>query len=78
MKTLIINTQLEMQHYYLREMFTNIMGFNAFAIVRAQGTGKRPCQRMRCCKMPMGSWIRYLMASMFLDSNITAYRLSGE
>ncbi|NGP46326.1 FMN-dependent NADH-azoreductase [Bacillaceae bacterium SIJ1] len=31
-------TPLEFSHYYLKEMFQEIMGFNKFYIVRAQGT----------------------------------------
>ncbi|MDF0479936.1 NAD(P)H-dependent oxidoreductase [Vagococcus sp. PNs007] len=31
-------TPLEFSHYYLKEMFQEIMGFNKFDIVRAQGT----------------------------------------
>ncbi|WP_300956079.1 MULTISPECIES: hypothetical protein [Lactobacillus] len=31
-------SQLEFPRMYLQEMFTNIMGFDSFQIVRAQGT----------------------------------------
>ncbi len=31
-------TPLEFSHYYLKEMFQEIMGFNKFNIVRVQGT----------------------------------------
>lgn len=31
-------TPLEFSHYYLKEIFQEIMGFNKFKIVRAQGT----------------------------------------
>lgn len=34
-------TPLEFSQMYLREMFTNIMGFNTFYIARAQGTALR-------------------------------------
>ncbi|MDO5672878.1 MAG: NAD(P)H-dependent oxidoreductase [Actinomycetaceae bacterium] len=39
-------TPLEMQHYYVKEMFTNIMAFNAFDIVRAQGTATLPAAQV--------------------------------
>lgn len=35
-------TPLEFQHYYLKETFCEIMGFDSFQIVRAQGTSVRP------------------------------------
>lgn len=31
-------TPLEFSHYYIKEMFCNIMGFNEFDIIRVQGT----------------------------------------
>ena len=34
-------TPLEFSQMYLREMFTNIMGFDKFYIARAQGTAIR-------------------------------------
>ncbi|WP_212749786.1 hypothetical protein [Acinetobacter proteolyticus] len=35
-------THLEFSQMYLREMFTNIMGFDNFYIARAQGTALCP------------------------------------
>jgi FMN-dependent NADH-azoreductase len=37
-QTMIGYTPLEFSYYYLKEMFEEIMGFDAFYIARAEGT----------------------------------------
>lgn len=39
------NTSLEFSRMYLQEMFTTIMGFNSFQVVRAQGTSTSAFQK---------------------------------
>ncbi|MCG1001720.1 NAD(P)H-dependent oxidoreductase [Lactococcus lactis] len=40
-------TSLEFSYYYLKEMFENLMGFDNFYIVRAQGTTIQPIQSQK-------------------------------